>query len=134
MKAVAIIPAAGLGTRMGAGSEIGAPARKQFLQIGDAPVLVHTLRKFARAETIDAIIVAVRAEDVDTFRELLAGEDLGKPVVIAPGGRNRQESVQNALAAAPADVELVAVHDAVRPSSRPRSLTPRCGRRPPTAP
>lgn len=104
---------------MGAAPDSGVGARKQFLQIGDAPVVAHTLRKFVQAETIDSIVVAVRAEDVETFRELLAGQTFSKPVHVAEGGKNRQESVQNALAAAPADVELVAVHDAVRPFITP---------------
>jgi 2-C-methyl-D-erythritol 4-phosphate cytidylyltransferase len=115
MQAVAIIPAAGLGTRMGLPAESGAPARKQFLQIGEAPVIVHTLRKFIAAETIDSIVVAVRDEDREELAELIADHRFAKPVRIAPGGRNRQESVQNALQAVGADVEIVAVHDAVRP-------------------
>ncbi len=115
MQAVAIIPAAGLGTRMGLPAESGAAARKQFLQIGEAPVIVHTLRKFVAAETIDSIVVAVRDEDREELAALIADQRFAKPVLIAPGGRNRQDSVQNALQAVPADVEIVAVHDAVRP-------------------
>lgn len=119
MKAVAIIPAAGLGTRMGHAADSGVGARKQFLQIGDAPVIVHTLRKFIAAETISAIVVAVRDEDREAFRELVDQQGFSKPVTVASGGRNRQESVHNALQAAPPDVEIVAVHDAVRPFISP---------------
>jgi 2-C-methyl-D-erythritol 4-phosphate cytidylyltransferase len=119
MQAVAIIPAAGLGTRMGLPAESGAAARKQFLQIGDAPVIVHALRKFVAAETIGAIVVAVRDEDREAVNALLTAQRFSKPVLIAPGGGNRQESVQNALELVGADVEIVAVHDAVRPFISP---------------
>lgn len=121
MKAVAIIPAAGLGTRMGPTVDANG-ARKQFLQLGDVPIIVHTLRKFVAAETIDAIIVAIRDEDRAAFAKLVAEQGFSKPVLTAAGGRNRQESVQNALTATPADVEVVAVHDAVRPFVEPSMI------------
>jgi 2-C-methyl-D-erythritol 4-phosphate cytidylyltransferase len=107
---------------MGLASESGVGARKQFLQMGAAPVIVHTLRKFVSAETIDSIVIAVRDEDREGVSELLEQEGFSKPVVLASGGRNRQESVQNALEAAPPDVEIVAVHDAVRPFISPRLI------------
>lgn len=104
---------------MGVPADSGAAPRKQFLQIGDAPVIVHTLRKFDQAKTIAAIVVAIRAEDRASFEELLAAEKFSKPVILADGGRTRQESVQNALDAAPADADVAAVHDAVRPFVTP---------------
>lgn len=119
MKAVAIIPAAGLGTRMGVGADAGVASRKQFLEIGDAPVIAHTLRKFDQAETIAAIVVAVRPEDRDSLQAIVDAAGLRTPVTLAEGGRNRQESVQKALDAAPADADVAAVHDAVRPFVTP---------------
>ena len=116
MKAIAIIPAAGLGTRMGKSSrDLGCGERKQFIVIGGAPVLVHTLRRFFEADTISEVILAVRDADRDLVEECLASEGTKKPVRLAPGGNNRQESVKNGLAMAPADAEVIAVHDAVRP-------------------
>jgi len=116
MKAIAIIPAAGLGTRMGKSSKDAAGGeRKQFIAIGGTPVLIHTLRRFFEAETISEIFLAVRDTDRDLVEECLAGEGAKKPVHLAPGGNNRQESVKNALAMAPADADIIAVHDAVRP-------------------
>ncbi len=109
MNVSVILPAAGFGTRMGGAN------RKQFLHLDGVPVLVRTIRKFAAAPAVGEIIVAVRPEDQAAVEEMLAKETTGKPVRIVQGGISRQESVENALKAISPDVELVAVHDAVRP-------------------
>ena len=59
--------------------------------------------------------MALREDDLPSFRELLGGERFTKPVRLVEGGDTRQESVDNALAAVAPDTDLVAVHDAVRP-------------------
>ena len=116
MRVVAIIPAAGLGTRMGKASpESSGTSRKQFMLLEGSPILIHTIRKFVSAGPVSQILVAVRQEDMAAFSEQLAAESYDKPVRLVEGGRNRQESVGNCLAQAPQDADLVAVHDAVRP-------------------
>jgi 2-C-methyl-D-erythritol 4-phosphate cytidylyltransferase len=116
MKAVAIIPAAGLGTRMGKPSaESSGTSRKQFMLLAGAPILIHTVRKFVAARAVSEIYVAVRAEDMDPFRAQLQQEGYETPVHLVEGGRSRQSSVGNCLTQVPADTELVCVHDAVRP-------------------
>ena len=119
MKTVAIIPAAGLGTRMGKASSDGEAGRKQFLLLDGAPILLHTIRKFVQAESIDEILVALRADDVASVQTALDREQPTKPVRLVEGGHNRQESVRNCLREIAADVDLVAVHDAVRPFITP---------------
>ncbi len=109
MNVSVILPAAGFGTRMGGAN------RKQFLHLDGVPVLVRTIRKFAAAPAVGEIIVAVRPEDQAAVEEMLAKETAGKPVRVVQGGISRQESVENALKTISPDVELVAVHDAVRP-------------------
>jgi 2-C-methyl-D-erythritol 4-phosphate cytidylyltransferase len=71
------------------------------------------------------MVVALRAEDMDWVEGVaVAGETFAKPVRLVEGGETRQESVENALAAgADVDTDLVAVHDAVRPFVRPRTIT-----------
>jgi len=121
MKVVAIIPAAGLGTRMApvpSGKKKEAPS-KQFTELGGTPILIHTLRKFAASPEISEIYVALRGNEIAGFRERLAGE--GKPISdkqvrLVEGGEHRQQSVANALAGVSAAVDdIVLVHDAVRP-------------------
>ena len=116
MKAAAIIPAAGLGTRMGKPSpEVSGTSRKQFMLLAGEPILLHTIRKFVAAPPVDEILIALRAEDIDAFQEQLRQQDYPTPVRLVAGGRNRQESVGNCLALVDIDTEVVAVHDAVRP-------------------
>ena len=121
MKVFVIIPAAGLGTRMG-GLTAGAkpvrvtPAAKQFAEIGGVPMIIHTLRKFEAVVQISEIVVALRADDNSGFHSRLREEGLRTKITVVEGGENRQQSVANGLAtidAAPDD--LVLVHDAVRP-------------------
>lgn len=121
MKVFVIIPAAGLGTRM-AGLTAGAkparttPTSKQFAEIGGAPILIHTLRKFEAASQVSEIYVALRKPEAGKFKPRLDREGLRQKITLVEGGERRQESVANALAAihaAPEDIVLV--HDAVRP-------------------
>ncbi len=116
MRVAVIIPAAGLGTRMGRlSAEKTGTSRKQFMQLEGVPILVHTVRKFAAAESVTEIVVALRPEDMGWVDELLHREALGKPVRVVQGGDTRQQSVENGLAVLDDSTELVAVHDAVRP-------------------
>lgn len=116
MKIAVIVPAAGLGTRMGkATAEKTGTSRKQFMLLEESPILLHTIRKFVSSPAVVEIVVALRAEDLDWVRDLLKKETFGKPVRLVEGGDSRQESVENALATLGPATELVAVHDAVRP-------------------
>ncbi len=113
MKVSVILPAAGLGTRMG--REKSGTSRKQFMLLEGAPILIHTIRKFLLCPSVSEIIVALRAEDMDWARGLIHHEHPQKPVHVVQGGDSRQQSVENALATLSPGTELVAVHDAVRP-------------------
>lgn len=109
MKVSVILPAAGLGTRM------GKTARKQFLELDGAPILVHTLRRFANIAEIEEIIIACRMEDHEDVAAMAAKAGISKAVRLVKGGDTRQESVEHALATVSDGIDLVAVHDAVRP-------------------
>jgi 2-C-methyl-D-erythritol 4-phosphate cytidylyltransferase len=108
-RTVAILPAAGFGTRMGAESP------KQFRLLDGVPVLVFTLRRLAACAMIDEFLVATRGEEVEPLASRLLEERMDRPVRVVRGGGTRQQSVQNALNEMSAEAELVVVHDAVRP-------------------
>ena len=91
----------------------GAP--KQFRELGGKPLLVQTLRVFERHPDVGAVVVAAPVGEVDGLREMLRGEGLAKPTDVVAGGATRQTSVALALAAVPAQTDVVLVHDAVRP-------------------
>ncbi len=116
MKVAVILPAAGLGTRMGRGSaEKSGTSRKQFMLLDGAPIVLHTIRKFLSCAGVTEIVLALRPEDIVWVDELIRGKGVSLPVRMVEGGENRQQSVENALATLSPDVELVVVHDAVRP-------------------
>jgi 2-C-methyl-D-erythritol 4-phosphate cytidylyltransferase len=116
MKIAVILPAAGLGTRMGkTAAEKTGTSRKQFMLLDGSPIFLHTVKKFAASPRVSEIVVAVRAEDAEWVRSTLAEAFRNEKVRVVEGGNSRQESVENALAALAPDTELVAVHDAVRP-------------------
>lgn len=108
-RVVAIVPAAGLGTRM------GAETPKQFLELGGMPLVIFTLRRLAACPAITDFIIATRADELSALEGRVAMAGLGRPARVVHGGESRQQSVGNALSQAPADTEIVVVHDAVRP-------------------
>src|SRR5512140_3588831 len=123
MKVSVILPAAGLGTRMAKQPDKTGTSRKQFLQLEGSPILIHTIRKFVSCPSVSEIVVALRADDIEWVRDIVTRENFQKPVRLVEGGERRQESVKNALATlGPGSVDLVAVHDAVRPFVDPETV------------
>lgn len=110
------VPAAGSGARMGG-------VRKAFLELAGRPVLEHALRPFLDEERVVAVVVAVASEDAaDPPAWLVA---LDPRITVVAGGRTRSESVRRAIEALPADVDVIAVHDAARPLVT-REVVARC--------
>jgi 2-C-methyl-D-erythritol 4-phosphate cytidylyltransferase len=105
----AILPAAGMGTRM------GAETPKQFLELVGTPIVIHSLRRIASCVLVTDIIVATRTDEVARLEALIRGEKFKQSVRVLRGGDSRQESVAAALREVPKDTEIVLVHDAVRP-------------------
>lgn len=103
-----LVPAAGAGRRLG-----GAP--KQFRLLGSKSLLVQTLDVFESHPDVGALVVAAPASEVERLEETLRAEGLIKLADVVVGGATRQASVEAALAVVPATVEIVLVHDAVRP-------------------
>ena len=81
--------------------------------LGDAPVLVQSLRAFARHPEVGPVVAVVAPGDEAEVREVLAGHGLEAVAVVA-GGASRQASVAQGLAAL-GEVEVALVHDAARP-------------------
>lgn len=100
-----LVPAGGVGARLGRRTP------KQFLRIEGGAILLRTLAPFRRHPAVCAIVVAAPAAHLERTRRLVRGPG----VAVVVGGATRQESVWNALQAAPPDADVVVVHDAVRP-------------------
>ncbi|MBB6136300.1 2-C-methyl-D-erythritol 4-phosphate cytidylyltransferase [Massilia aurea] len=110
---VALIPAAGVGARMAAGSP------KQYLPIGAKPMLRHTVDAFLSSPLIAHTYVVVSADDPFIDAVLPdASDGASRVTVLRCGGATRMESIRNglhAVRAALADTDHVLVHDAARP-------------------
>jgi 2-C-methyl-D-erythritol 4-phosphate cytidylyltransferase len=106
---VAIIVAAGKGTRMGPNVD------KLFLPLNGRPVVAHTWERFDQASCIDQIILVVREGLQDGFKELADQFRFKKLFRVVPGGKERQDSVWNGLEAASPGAEIVVIQDAARP-------------------
>ena len=110
--AAVVIPAAGSGLRM------ATPLPKQFIAIGDAPVLIHTVRCFLATDTFHPVIVALAADHLETARQMFANFFLKKQLsklILIVGGETRQESVLAGIRHLPPETDFVLVHDGARP-------------------
>ena len=89
---------------------------KQFLMLGDVPLLLHSLQVFERAGSISQIILVVPKDERErTLSEIIERYGIKKVVKIVAGGATRQESVYHGLQETDPEAEVVVVHDAVRP-------------------
>ena len=109
MNVAAIIPAAGVGTRMKSSSP------KQFIPLGDGSVLIHTLEKFAACTRVLNARVSLRESDMPVFHQELVQRGLSDFARLVAGGAHRQESVYNAFRTLDSGTDIVVVHDGVRP-------------------
>lgn len=112
-KSIALIPAAGMGKRM------GASVNKQYLLLNGLPIVARTISVFERSSLIDSIYLVIPAEEIPYCREhVVEACGFKKVVAIIPGGKERQNSVMNGLNAIREqadDNDVVLIHDGVRP-------------------
>ncbi len=113
MHVTAIVPAAGSGVRF------GGVVPKQYLPLAGRPLLAWTLRALAASGRVDCTILAVAAGQEGRCREeILEPHGLTVDHVLA-GGADRQASVYAGLSKAPAETDLILVHDGARPLVTP---------------
>lgn len=110
---IAVIFAGGTGKRMG---QTDKP--KQFIEICNKPIIIHTLEVFEKNENIDGIVISCLEEWIEYLGELIKTYEITKVSKIVPGGETGQMSIYNGLSAAkelyPED-SIVLIHDGVRP-------------------
>ena len=112
MKVSAIIPAAGLGIRMGSN------VPKQFLLLDGKPILHHTLCVLDQCSIVDEIVLVVAEKEVSKMQQEIPKAHPKVARVIA-GGEERQDSVGNGLWSLDAETEIAVIHDGVRPFVSP---------------
>ena len=118
MTAVAVIVAGGQGTR------IEGKLPKQFLNLGDRPILAHCVQSFESCQMVDQIVLVVPEDYLGYCSEAIVDQyDFRKVKKIVCGGRERQESVYLGLKACPKSTNVVAIHDGVRPFVSPQKIS-----------
>jgi 2-C-methyl-D-erythritol 4-phosphate cytidylyltransferase len=105
-----ILPAAGQSTRFSAQRR-----KKPFVELKGRPVWVRTAEHFVNRPDVAQTIIVVSPDDLDWFKEKFRPNLAFMEIEIVTGGKERADSVQNALAQVKGDVDFVAVHDAARP-------------------
>jgi len=113
---VAVIFAGGIGSRMGKTVK-----PKQFLEVDNKPIIIHTLEKFENCDEIDYISIACLEEYIPYLKELLEKYNIKKVKHISKGGETGQLSIYNGIKAVYDDKEIaknaiLLIHDAVRPN------------------
>ena len=103
-----LIPAAGMGKRM------GADRNKLLLTLLDQPILAWTLLAAEAAETIEWIGIISQPSDWPMIKDILATASFSKPIKLIQGGDTRQESVFNGLNGLPSNATQVLIHDGAR--------------------
>lgn len=111
----AVILAGGIGSRMG---EIKLP--KQFLEIGNKPIIIHTINQFLASNSFNKICIAIHKDWVKYLNELLTNYSISKEqVIVIEGGTDRLGSIENSLDFLKLqqikEDDIVVIHDAVRP-------------------
>ncbi len=110
------IVAGGIGTRMGISS-----MPKQFMDLGDKPIVIHTLEKFILCDKIDYICIGVHKDWTVFMDDLLDKYRIKKEkIFIAEGGDDRNNTIMNIIDAIEKkfgedDSHIIVTHDAVRP-------------------
>jgi len=95
---------------------MGGSVPKQFLALGGQPLILHSLHVLQASSIIEEVILAVPQNDMDyCLDEIVTKHRFTKVTKVVPGGHERQDSVRHALEAVHDDVDVVLVHDAVRP-------------------
>jgi 2-C-methyl-D-erythritol 4-phosphate cytidylyltransferase len=115
-KVVCIIAAGGSGTRL------KSRTAKPYIVLNGKPLIIHTLGIFERTRSVDEVILAVHPAKIGLCGKLVRKYGIGKVSRIIAGGKTRQESVYNALAAAPGETAIVVIQDCARPFTGPETV------------
>jgi len=112
----AIIPTAGTGTRFG-----GQKPKPLAVLLGK-PVIVRTLEVFEHSPLIEGVILIVHEGWIKDYEAEISKHALRKVKAVVPGGDTRTQSVRNGLARLGSGVDVVMVHDGVRPLVTPEVI------------
>lgn len=105
----------------GSGSRMQSDTPKQFMKLGNKPVLLHTLEAFHKINPSIQLVLVLPAAQISLWKEIRKKFDIKIPHAIVEGGASRFQSVKQGLALVPPE-SIVAIHDGVRPFIQKRTL------------
>lgn len=118
-KVTVIVAAAGVGKRM----KLGYP--KQFLEWNGKPLFITPLEVANNCSLVDDIIVTTNKENVEIVKELCRKFKITKVKAVTPGGKERQNSIYNALLC-DENSDIILVQDGVRPFLKEKYIKECC--------
>ncbi|RIK81514.1 MAG: 2-C-methyl-D-erythritol 4-phosphate cytidylyltransferase [Planctomycetota bacterium] len=89
--------------------------KKPFAPLAGRAVWLHSAERFLNRRDVKQVLVTIAEEDREEFTRKFGANLAIMGVETCPGGKQRADSIQNALARVRAEVDFVAVHDAARP-------------------
>lgn len=99
----------------GSGSRMKRDINKQFIKLKDKEIIAHTIEKFYNHNNIDEIVVVIKSEEEEFFKNEILNRYNFNNIKIAFGGNERQDSVYNGLKMLNKECEVVLIHDGARP-------------------
>ena len=104
----------------GTGKRMGNNIPKQFLEVDNKPIIIHTVEKFSTHHDVDGIVVVCKEDYILYCEKIIKKFRLGKVLSVIPGGKTGQDSIFNGLnflnnISNKADDNIVLIHDGVRP-------------------
>ncbi|MCK5573094.1 MAG: 2-C-methyl-D-erythritol 4-phosphate cytidylyltransferase [Bacteroidetes bacterium] len=106
----------------GRGRRLSGSVPKQFLSLAGGPILLRTIALFESVGSVKEIVLVVPKQHMERSIRLVRRARFRKVKEVVSGGAERQESVWNGLMAVSQTVDVVLVHDAVRPLVRPATI------------
>ena len=103
----AVLPAAGIGARFG--------ERKQFKHLGNKPLFLYALNVFLKCKEIAEIVLVTNEDEIEYIYQEIEALNTKKSIKVIAGGPRRQDSVMNGCTTLSSSIELVTIHDIVRP-------------------
>lgn len=124
MQGWAVVASGGLSQRM----QLPAGASKQYLRLGRYPVIYHTLKAFEMSSAVMRVAVATQPSDIERMQRLVRRFGFSKVCAVVAGGKERQDSIFNALQVFAPEIPsnarqtVVLIHDGARPFIQPHEI------------
>ena len=103
----AVLPAAGIGSRFG--------EKKQFKRLDNKTLFLYALNVFLKCKEISEIVIVTNEDEIEYIYHEIEAFNTQKSIKVIAGGNRRQDSVINGCLKLSETIELVTIHDIVRP-------------------